>query len=507
MTANGLLQIAIFCAIVAALAVPLGIYMARVFAGERTFLSPVLRPGRERAIYWASGVDAQKEQHWLTYAVAMLLFHLFCFASLYAMLRLQFYLPFNPQGMTGVSLGPGAQHGDQLHDQHQLAELRRRDHAQLLHPDGRAHGPQLRLGCGRHRHGHRAHPRLRAAVGADRRQLLGRSDARDALHVCCRSRSWSASPLSGMGMPQNLDAYVDATTLEGAKQTIAQGPVASQIVIKTVGTNGGGFFNANAAHPYENPTALSNLLTVRTGVRRSALALTMTFGRMVGNMRQGWALFGVMGILFLCGVLVSYWAESAGNPAFASARRRSDGERDAGRRQHGGQGGPLRDRQLLALRDDDDRIRPIGAVNSMHDSYTPIGGLRADRQHAAGRGRSSAASARGLYGMLLFAHHRAVHRRPDGRAHAGISRQEARGPRGQDGHAGDAGDAHGRSLVFTGAGHGAAGRPGRAARMPARTVSARSSTPIVIAGNNNGSAFAGLTGNTPFYNLTGADRR
>ena len=156
------------------------------------------------------------------------------------------------------------------------------------------------------------------------------------------------------GMPQNLGAYVDATTLEGAKQMIAQGPVASQIVIKTVGTNGGGFFNMNAAHPYENPNALTNLLTVWMEFLIGA-ALTFTFGKMVGNMRQGWALFGVMGILFLCGVLVSYWAESNGNPAFAKLGIDQAYSDSPGRRQHGGQGGALRHHQFLPVRDDDHR--------------------------------------------------------------------------------------------------------------------------------------------------------
>ena len=140
MTANGLLQIAIFCAIVAAIAVPLGSYMARVFAGERTFLSPVLGPV-ERAVYWVSGVDAKKEQHWLTYTVAMLLFNLACFASLYALLQAPVLPALQSPGHDRHGAEPGAEHGHQLHDQHQLAELRRRDDAQLFRPDGRADGP------------------------------------------------------------------------------------------------------------------------------------------------------------------------------------------------------------------------------------------------------------------------------------------------------------------------------------------------------------------------------
>src|SRR5262249_21862879 len=200
--------------------------------------------------------------------------------------------------------------------------------------------------------------------------------------------------------PQNLRAYVDDTTIEGGKQTIAQGPVASQIVIKTVGTNGGGFFNVNAAHPYENPTALTNLLTMVLEFCIGA-ALTMTFGRMVGNMRQGWALFGVMGILFLAGALTSYWAESAGNPAFASLGV----DQVASATQVGGnmEGKEVRfgivNSALFATTTTD---TSTGAVNSMHDSFTPIGGLVPIVNMQLGEvifggGRC------GPYGILLFA--------------------------------------------------------------------------------------------------------
>ena len=151
------------------------------------------------------------------------------------------------------------------------------------------------------------------------------------------------------GMPQTLGPYVDATTLEGAKQTIAVGPVASQIAIKMLGTNGGGFFNANAAHPFENPTALSNLLQI-VSIFAIGAALTNVFGRMVGNQRQGWAILAVMGVLFLTGVVVCYWAEAAGNPNFASARARSG--------QHGRQGGALRHSALRALRRDHHGLPP-----------------------------------------------------------------------------------------------------------------------------------------------------
>ena len=175
------------------------------------------------------------------------------------------------------------------------------------------------------------------------------------------------------GMPQNLGGYVNATTLEGGKQVIAQGPVASQIAIKILGTNGGGFFNANAAHPYENPTPLANLLQM-VMIFSIGAALTNTFGRMVGNQRQGWALFGVMGILWLIGTCVAYNAESAGNPAFTPLGV----DQQASATQAGGnmEGKEVRfgivNSALFATVTTD---TSCGAVNSMHDSFTPIGGM------------------------------------------------------------------------------------------------------------------------------------
>src|SRR5262249_38755177 len=300
-------QIAIFCAIVAALAVPLGTYMARVFAGERTFLSPVLGPV-ERVIYWVCGVDARKEQHWLVYAAATLLFNLFSFIALYALLRLQYFLPFNPQGMTGMEQTLALNTAISF----------------TTNTNWQNYGGETTLGYFVQMAGLTVHNFVSAATGIAVAIALIRGFTRRSVQSVgnfwvdlTRCSLYVLLPISiviglvfvWQGMPQNLGTYVDATTLEGAKQTIAQGPVASQIVIKTFGTNGGGFFNVNAAHPYENPNAFTNLITIVLEFSIGA-ALTMTFGRMVGNMRQGWALFGVMGILFLCGALVAYWAEN-----------------------------------------------------------------------------------------------------------------------------------------------------------------------------------------------------
>src|SRR5713101_1838478 len=313
MTVNGWLQIALFCAIVIALTRPLGGYMTRVFAGERNFLTPALRP-LERGIYRLCGVDETVEQHWLTYAVAVLLFSLVGFLSLYALQRLQGLLPFNPQGQAGVE--PSSAFNTSV--------------SFVTNTNWQSYMPETTMSYLVQMAGLTVHNFVSAATGIALALALVRGFARRSaatignfwvdLTRCTLYILLPVSIVVGLffvwqGMPQNLGGYVDATTLEGAKQTIAQGPVASQEVIKMFGTNGGGFFNTNSAHPYENPNALTNLLTVWMEFLIGA-ALTFTFGRMVGNMRQGWALFGVMGILFLCGVLVSYWAESNGNPAF-----------------------------------------------------------------------------------------------------------------------------------------------------------------------------------------------
>ena len=497
MTANGLLQIALFCAIIAAIAVPLGTYMARVFAGERTFFSLVLGPV-ERAIYWISGVDAKREQHWLTYAVAMLMFHVFAFASLYAMLRLQYYLPWNPQGMTGMREDLALNTAISF----------------TTNTNWQNYGGETTLSYFVQMAGLTVHNFVSAAAGIAMALALIRGFVRRSAQTVgnfwvdlTRATLYVLLPISilgglayvWMGMPQNLHAYVDATTLEGAKQTIAQGPVASQIVIKTVGTNGGGFFNTNAAHPYENPTALSNLLTVVLEFMIGA-GLTMTFGRMVGNLRQGWALFGVMGILFLAGALTSYWAESAGNPAFASLGI----DQTASATQAGGnmEGKEVRfgivNSSLFETTTTD---TSDGAVNSMHDSYTPIGGLVPIVNMQLGEVIFGGVGC-GLYGMLLFAiialfiAGLMVGRTPEYLGKKLEAREVKMAmlamlavPLA--------------TLLFTAI----------ATVLPAGLAGPENAGPhgfseilyaFVSQSNNNGSAFAGLTGNTPFYNLTGA---
>jgi K+-transporting ATPase ATPase A chain len=497
MTANGLLQIAVFCAIVAALAVPFGTYMARVFAGERTILSPVLRPV-ERAVYGVCGVDASKEQHWLTYAAAALLFNLFCFVSLYALLRLQYFLPFNPQGMAGMEPTLALNTAISF----------------TTNTNWQNYGGETTLGYFAQMAGLTVHNFVSAATGIAVAIALIRGFTRRSARAIgnfwvdlTRSCLYVLLPISVVvglifvwqGMPQNLGAYVDATTLEGAKQTIAQGPVASQIVIKTLGTNGGGFFNVNAAHPYENPNAFTNLITIVLEFSIGA-ALTMTFGRMVGNLRQGWALFGVMGILFLCGALTAYWAESAGNPAFAKlGLDQSYSQQQAGGNMEGKEVRfGITNSALFATTTTD---TSTGAVNAMHDSFTPIGGLVPIINMQLGEIIFGGVGC-GLYGMLLFAivalfvAGLMVGRTPE---YLG-KKLEAR-------------EVKMAMLAMLAVPLASLAFTALAAVVPAGLAGPENAGPhgfseilyaFVSQANNNGSAFAGLTGNTPFYNLTGA---
>jgi K+-transporting ATPase ATPase A chain len=398
MTINGWLQIALFSAIVIALTRPFGGYMTRVFAGERTLLTPVLRPV-ERAIYRLCGVDEGVEQHWLTYAVAMLLFSVAGFASLYALQRLQAVLPFNPAGQAAVEQSLAFNTSVSF----------------VTNTNWQSYVPETTMSYLVQMAGLTVHNFVSAATGIALALALIRGFARREAKTIgnfwvdlTRATLYVLLPISivvalffvWQGMPQNLDAYVDATTLEGAKQTIAQGPVASQEVIKIFGTNGGGFFNANSAHPYENPTPLTNLVQLVL-IFSIGAALTNVLGRMVKDERQGWAIFAAMGVLFLAGVTTAYWAESTGNPAFAQFN--VDGASSA--LQAGGnmEGKEVRfgiaDSALFATVTTD---TSCGAVNSMHDSFTPLGGMIPLVDIELGEVIFGGVGS-GLYGMLAFA--------------------------------------------------------------------------------------------------------
>jgi K+-transporting ATPase ATPase A chain len=389
MTLNGWLQIILFCAVVVALVKPLGWYMARVFNGERTFLSPVLRP-IEVGLYRLGGVDPTREQHWLTYTVAMLFFNAGGFLILYTLMRLQAGLPFNPAGMSAVA--PDLSFNTAV--------------SFVTNTNWQNYGGESTMSYLVQMLGLTQQNFLSAATGIALAMALIRGFSRSSaktvgnfwvditrctLYVLLPICVVSALFLVWQGIPQTLGPYVEATTLEGAKQTIAVGPVASQIAIKMLGTNGGGFFNANGAHPFENPTALSNFVQM-VSIFAIGAALTNVFGRMVGDQRQGWAILGAMGVLFIVGVTVAYWAEARGNDAFTAL---------------GLSGGNMEGKEVRfgivasALFAVVTTAASCGAVNSMHDSFTALGGMIPLINMQLGEIIVGGVGA-GLYGMLLF---------------------------------------------------------------------------------------------------------
>jgi K+-transporting ATPase ATPase A chain len=368
---------------------PLGGYMTRVFSGERTFLSPVLRPV-EVVLYATAGVDERREQHWLTYTVAMLLFHVGGFLILYGLMRFQAVLPFNPAEQSAVapdiSFNTAVSFITNTNWQNYGGESTMSYLVQML---GLTHQNFLSAATG-----------IVLAVALIRgfarssMQTIGNfwvDITRCTLYVLLPICVVYALFLVWQGMPQTLGPYVEAVTLEGRKQLIAVGPVASQIVIKMLGTNGGGFFNANASHPFENPTALSNFAQI-ISIFAIGASLTNTFGRMVGNERQGWAILSVMGVLFLAGVTVAYWAEAHGNDAFTAM---------------GLTGGNMEGKEVRfgivasALFAVVTTAASCGAVNAMHDSFTALGGMIPLINMQLGEIIIGGVGA-GLYGMLLF---------------------------------------------------------------------------------------------------------
>jgi potassium-transporting ATPase potassium-binding subunit len=390
MTFNGWLQIALFGAIIVLLVKPLGGYMTRVFSGERTLLSPILGPV-ERLFYRLSGVDEHHDQNWVSYAVSMLMFSVAGFLSLYALMRLQSVLPFNPAGQSAVEQGLAFNTAMSFD----------------TNTNWQSYVPETTMSYLVQMVGLTVHNFVSAATGISLAVALVRGFARRTTSGIgnfwvdlTRGTLYVLLPLSivvglffvWQGMPQNLSAYTELTTLEGAKQVIAQGPVASQEVIKMLGTNGGGFFNANSAHPFENPNAITDLMQMVLIFAISA-ALTNVFGRMVGDQRQGWAVFGVMAILFGCGVLTAYWAEANGNPAL-HALGVAGGNMEGKEVRFG-----IANSALFATVTTD---ASCGAVNSMHDSFTPIGGLVPLFNIQLGEIVFGGVGS-GLYGMLLFA--------------------------------------------------------------------------------------------------------
>jgi K+-transporting ATPase ATPase A chain len=363
--------------------------MTRVFTGERTFLSPVLRPV-EAAIYWVGGVDEKREQHWVSYAVGMLFFHVGGFLILYALMRFQAVLPFNPAEQSAVS--PDLSFNTAV--------------SFITNTNWQSYGGESTMSYLVQMLGLTHQNFLSAATGIVLAMALIRGFARHSaqtvgnfwvditrctLYVLIPVCVVYALFLVWQGIPQTLGPYVDATTLEGAKQTIAVGPVASQIAIKMLGTNGGGFFNANAAHPFENPTALSNYVQM-ISIFAIGAALTNVFGRMVGNQRQGWAILSVMGVLFIAGVVACYWAEAHGNDIL-NAMGLTGGNMEGKEVRFG-----IAASSLFAVIT---TAASCGAVNAMHDSFTAIGGMIPLINIQLGEIIVGGVGS-GMYGMLLF---------------------------------------------------------------------------------------------------------
>jgi potassium-transporting ATPase potassium-binding subunit len=394
MTLNGWIQIALYFVLLLLSVKPLGRYMTDVFDGKTTFLRPI-----ERAVYWICGVRESDEQGWVSYGIAMLAFSVAGFVSLYALQRLQAALPFNPQHFPAV--------GEHLAFNTSISFI--------SNTNWQSYVPETTMSYLVQMAGLTVHNFLSAATGIALAVALIRGFARRSAATVgnfwvdmTRCTLYILLPISivaglffvWQGMPQNLSAYVDAHTLEGAKQTIAMGPVASQESIKMLGTNGGGFFNANSAHPFENPNAITNLVQILLIFSLGA-ALTNVFGRMVGDERQGWAIFAVMAVLWLAGTATVYWAETPGNPAFAALHvDQSVSDRQTGGNMEGKEVrfGIANSALFTTITTD----ASCGAVNTMHDSLMPLGGMVPMINIQLGEIIFGGVGS-GLYGMLLFA--------------------------------------------------------------------------------------------------------
>ena len=414
MTANGWLQILLFAAAVLALTKPLGLFMARVFDRERTFLDPVLRPA-ERLIYRLTGVDETREMRWTEYAAAMLSFSLVSMLVLYLLQRLQGHLPLNPQQLPGVA-----------------PDLAFNTAASFTtNTNWQAYVPETTMSHLTQMAGLTFQNFVSAAVGLALAVAFIRGIARreagtlgnfwvDLVRACL----WVLLPgalviallLVSQGVVQNLKPYttarlldpqaVEKTAEDGATvteavntQTIAQGPVASQEAIKMFGTNGGGFFNANSAHPFENPTPFSNLIQM-LAIFAIPAGLTYTLGRMTGSRKHGWAVWTAMAALFLAGVTATYWAEARGNPLLSSSgvNQTADAAQPGGNMEGKEVRFGVAASVLFATATTD---ASCGAVNSMHDSYTPVGGLVTLVNIMLGEVIFGGVGA-GLYGVLVF---------------------------------------------------------------------------------------------------------
>jgi len=421
MTANGWFQILLFLFFVFLVTKPIGIFLTRVFNRERTFLDPVLRPV-ERLLYRLCGVDENREMRWTEYAIAMLLFSLVSMVVLYGFERLQAYLPLNPQKFgavnpTALAFNTAASFTTNTNWQNYSGETTM---SYLTQMAGLAY-----------------HNFMSAAVGIVLAIAFIRGIARRQMQTIgnfwvdlVRCNLWVLLPaciigalvLVSQGVVQNFKPYdsaklmepmqVQKTTPDGkpmvdaqgkpvmdtvTTQTIAQGPVASQEIIKELGTNGGGFFNANSAHPFENPTPLSNFIEL-VSIFAIGGGLTYTLGRMTGSQRHGWSVWAAMAILFLVGVTVAYWAEARGNPLLAGTDQRTTGMQAGGNMEGKEVRFGIANSALFATVTTD---ASCGAINGWHDSYTPIGGMIPLANIMLSEVVFGGVGA-GMYGMLIY---------------------------------------------------------------------------------------------------------
>jgi K+-transporting ATPase ATPase A chain len=369
MTIIGWLQILAFALAVFAVTKPLGAYMHRVYEGDRQPLPRLLGP-IERAMYRLCGIDPSAEQSWQGYALAMIVFSTLGVLVSYALLRAQALLPLNPQGMAAVgpdlAFNTAASFTTNTNWQSYSGESTMSYLSQMAalawhNFMSAAVGIGVALAFARG---------LTRRVAPDGARTLGSfwvDLVRSLVYVLLPICSVYALFLASQGVLQNLAPYPELATLEGVKQTLAMGPVASQEAIKMLGTNGGGFFNANSAHPFENPTPFTNFIQMLS-IFAIPAGLTYTYGRMARSQKQGWAIFAAMGLLFLVGVTTAYWAETRGNPAFAGLAIDQSAGNMEGKDVRFGESAST----LFATVTTD---ASCGAVNAMHDSFTPLGGL------------------------------------------------------------------------------------------------------------------------------------
>ncbi len=412
MTANGWFQIVLYLLIIFAVAKPLGVYMARVFSGEKTFFDPVARPV-ERLLYRLTGVDEKKEMRWTEYAIAMLLYSAVSMIVLYLMQRLQQHLPWNPQNFAGVP-----------------PDLAFNTAASFTtNTNWQSYVPETTMSYLTQMAGLAYHNFMSAAVGIAMAIAVIRGIARREMQTIgnfwvdfTRSILWLLLPLCvlgslvlvSQGVIQNLRHYDSATLLNPqtvqqtgpdgktttqtvTEQNIAQGPVASQEVIKELGTNGGGFFNTNSAHPFENPTPFSNFLEMIL-ILAIPSGLTYTLGRMTGSQRHGWAIWGTMAFLFLVGVTSAYTAESRGNPLLRGVDQHVSATQPGGNMEGKEVRFGITNSALFATVTTD---ASCGAVNSQHDSFTPLGGMIPLINIMLGEVIFGGVGA-GLYGIVVF---------------------------------------------------------------------------------------------------------